>query len=149
MSHRHLQAAFAAVPQHAFKFEAGNAVNQQTTSPVVAVVDGDLIPFLPEHFSRSQPAGPAPITPIDSGRSIAGAAGLTQPFSKAVSVMCFSAAPMVTDSTLFQSHSFPHWRSCGQIRPHISGMLLVCEDRRSPSSIRPSAVSINQSGMLL
>ena len=50
--------------------------------------------------------------------------------SKAVSVMYFSTAPMVTapwpDCSMTQLPS--HSRSCGQIRPQISGMLLVAED---------------------
>ena len=42
--------------------------------------------------------------------------------------MCFSTAPMVTDSKPFSITQLPsHRRSCGQIRPQISGMLLVAE----------------------
>ncbi len=41
-----------------------------------------------------------------------------------------------------------HNRSCGQMRPHISGKLLVAEATPYASSSRPSAVSFSQSGML-
>ncbi len=65
--------------------------------------------------------------PIDSLRSRAGVTGLTQPFSQAVSVMYFSTAPMVTvpwpDCSMTQLPS--HSRSCGQMRPQISGKVLV------------------------
>ena len=53
--------------------------------------------------------------------------GFTQPCSQAVSVMYFSTEPMVTvpwpacSMTQLPSHS----RSCGQMRPQISGKLLV------------------------
>ncbi len=65
--------------------------------------------------------------PTLSGRSCAGATGLIQPRSQAVSVMYFSIAPIVTvpwpacSMTQFPSQS----RSCGQIRPQISGKVLV------------------------
>jgi hypothetical protein len=40
--------------------------------------------------------------------------------------MCFSTAPMVTASKPFSITQLPsHSRSCGQMRPHTSGMLLV------------------------
>ena len=61
-------------------------------------------------------------------RSVAGEGTPTQPSSQAVSVMNFSIAPMVTvpwpacSMTQLPSHS----RSCGQMRPQISGKLLVC-----------------------
>ena len=65
--------------------------------------------------------------PTLSGRSRTGLTGLTQPFSQAVSVMYFSIEPMVTvpwpacSMTQLPSQS----RSCGQMRPQISGKLLV------------------------
>ncbi|MNP59973.1 hypothetical protein D3C76_1550160 [compost metagenome] len=70
--------------------------------------------------------------PTDSGRSVRGAMGWTQPSSQAVSVMYFSIAPMVTvpwpDCSMTQ---FPSQRrSCGQMRPQISGKVLVSWLRR-------------------
>ncbi len=65
--------------------------------------------------------------PTDCARSTRGAAGLTQPFCQAASVMYFSIAPMVTvpwpacSITQLPSQS----RSWGQIRPQISGKVLV------------------------
>ena len=71
--------------------------------------------------------GPAPMMPPLSARSTRGAAGLTQPISQAVSVMYFSIEPMVTvpwpDCSITQFPS--HKRSCGQMRPQISGKVLV------------------------
>ena len=68
--------------------------------------------------------------PTDAASSRRGRTGLTQPRSKAVSVMYFSTAPIVTepcpDCSMTQLPS--HSRSCGQIRPQISGMLLVAEE---------------------
>ena len=65
--------------------------------------------------------------PTLSGRSLAGAGGCTQPSSQAVSVMYFSTAPMVTvpwpDCSMTQLPS--QSRSCGQMRPQISGKVLV------------------------
>ena len=67
--------------------------------------------------------------PTDCGRSATGRGGFTQPFSQAVSVMKRSTDPMVTDSKPFSITQLPsHRRSCGQMRPQISGMLLVAED---------------------
>ena len=75
------------------------------------------------------PAGPAPTMPIDCGRSREGFTGLTQPLAKAVSVMYFSTAPIETDSNPFSMTQLPSQRrSCGQMRPQISGMLLVAEE---------------------
>ena len=56
--------------------------------------------------------------------------GCTQPSSQALSVRYFSTEPMVTvpwpDCSMTQLPS--HSRSCGQMRPQISGMALVaCE----------------------
>jgi hypothetical protein len=65
--------------------------------------------------------------PTDWASSRRGLAALTQPLSQAVSVMYFSTAPMVTvpwpacSITQLPSQS----RSWGQIRPQISGKLLV------------------------
>ena len=77
--------------------------------------------------AAASPPGPAPMMPTLSGRSAIGRAGCTQPSSQAVSVMYFSTAPIVTvpwpacSMTQLPSHS----RSCGQIRPQISGKVLV------------------------
>ncbi len=60
-----------------------------------------------------------------------------------------STAPMVTLSKPFSMTQLPsHRRSCGQMRPQISGKLLVAELTSYASSSRPSAVSFSQSGML-
>ena len=65
--------------------------------------------------------------------------------------MYFSTEPIVTvpwpDCSITQLPS--QSRSCGQMRPQISGRLLVADDTSNASSSRPSAVSISQSGMLL
>ncbi len=67
--------------------------------------------------------------PMLSLRSRRGWIGLIQPWFQAVSVMNFSAEPMVTDSKPFSMTQLPsHRRSCGQMRPQISGKLLVAED---------------------
>ena len=77
--------------------------------------------------AAASPPGPAPMIPTLSGRSASGRTGCTQPSSQAVSVMYFSTAPMVTvpwpacSMTQLPSQS----RSCGQIRPQISGKVLV------------------------
>ena len=61
-----------------------------------------------------------------------------------------STAPIVTASKSFSMTQLPsHRRSCGQIRPQISGKLLVAALTSYASSSRPSAVSFSQSGMLL
>ena len=101
--------------------------------------------------AAASPPGPAPMIPTLSGRSAKGRAGCTQPSSQAVSVMYFSTAPMVTvpwpacSMTQLPSHS----RSCGQIRPQISGKVLVAWLSSYASRSRPSAVSFSQSGILL
>ena len=59
-------------------------------------------------------------------RSATARSGLTHPLSHAVSVMNFSTAPMVTEPKSFSMTQLPsHNRSCGQMRPQISGMLEV------------------------
>ena len=64
--------------------------------------------------------------------------------------MCFSIEPIVTvpwpDCSIVQMPS--QRRSCGQMRPQISGMLLVAEETRQASSILSSAASFSQSGIL-
>ena len=56
---------------------------------------------------------------------------------------------MVTASNPFSMTQLPsHSRSCGQMRPQISGKLLVAAAISYASSSRPSAVSFSQSGML-
>ena len=63
--------------------------------------------------------------------------------------MYFSTEPMVTDSNPFSMTQLPsHRRSCGQMRPQISGKVLVALETSYASSSRPSAVSFSQSGML-
>ena len=77
--------------------------------------------------AAAKPPGPAPTMPTDCGRSRRGLTGSTQPSSQAVSVMYFSTEPIVTvpwpacSMTQLPSQS----RSCGQMRPQISGKLLV------------------------
>ena len=76
--------------------------------------------------AQPRPAGPAPIiatfllvhfTCDISGR---------QPKAKAVSLMYFSALPIVTaPKPSFKVHAPSHKRSCGQTRPHTSGKVLV------------------------
>jgi hypothetical protein len=77
--------------------------------------------------AAARPPGPAPMMPTLRGRSTTGRIGLTQPSSQAVSVMYFSTAPMVTvpwpDCSMTQLPS--QSRSCGQMRPQISGKVLV------------------------
>ena len=58
--------------------------------------------------------------------SVRARGGVTQPRSQAVSVMYFSTAPMVTLSKPFSMTQLPSQsRSCGQMRPQISGKVLV------------------------
>ncbi len=64
--------------------------------------------------------------PTDWPRSAATRTGRTQPMSQAWSLMNFSMLPIVTlpkpgSMTQLPSHS----RSCGQMRPQISGIELV------------------------
>jgi hypothetical protein len=56
------------------------------------------------------------------GSSVRARGGVTQPRSQAMSAMYFSTAPMVTLSNPFSMTQLPsHRRSCGQMRPQISG----------------------------
>ena len=67
--------------------------------------------------------------PTLSDRSRRGWIGFTQPRCQAVSVMYFSTEPIVTDSKPFSMTQLPSQRrSCGQMRPQISGKLLVAEE---------------------
>ena len=76
--------------------------------------------------AQPKPAGPAPImatfllvhfTDDISGR---------QPKAKAVSLIYFSALPMVTaPKPSFRVQAPSHKRSCGHTRPHTSGKVLV------------------------
>ena len=60
-----------------------------------------------------------------------------------------STAPMVTLSKPFSMTQLPSQsRSCGQMRPQISGNVLVAELTSYASCSRFSAVSFSQSGML-
>ena len=110
------------------ELEARDAVDEQPAGAVVAVVDGDLEALPAQHVRRRQPARPGAddadaLRPLDRGRGSAA----TQPSSQAVSVMYFSTEPMVTvpcpDCSMTQLPS--QSRSCGQIRPQISGKVLV------------------------
>ena len=91
------------------------------------------------------------MTPTDWPRKRPGISGSTQPSSHAVSVMNFSTEPIVTapwpvnSITQLPSHN----RSCGQMRPQISGIVDVAFDNSYASRSRPSAVSRSQSGMWL
>ncbi|EKD60883.1 MAG: hypothetical protein ACD_54C00504G0001 [uncultured bacterium] len=80
--------------------------------------------------AAARPPGPAPMMPTDSVRWVRAAIGLTQPISHALSVRYFSTEPMVTvpwpDCSITQLPS--HRRSCGQMRPQISGKVLVACD---------------------
>ena len=76
--------------------------------------------------AQPKPAGPAPmmatfllvhLTPDISGR---------QPKANAVSLIYFSALPIVTaPKPSFKVHAPSHKRSCGQTRPQTSGKVLV------------------------
>ncbi len=60
-----------------------------------------------------------------------------------------STAPIVTLSKPFSITQLPSQRrSCGQMRPQISGKLLVADETSYASASRPSATSFSQSGML-
>jgi hypothetical protein len=76
--------------------------------------------------------------------------GSTQPLSKAVSPMKASTEPMVTASQpdWFRVQDPSHRRSCGQMRPQISGMVEVADAMRQASRISSSADRPSQSGML-
>ena len=77
----------------------------------------------------ARPPGPAPTIATRCARSRRGWIGFTQPCCQAVSAMNFSTEPMVTDSKPFSITQLPsHRRSCGQMRPQISGKLLVADD---------------------
>ena len=86
----------------------------------------DLTPPLASTSAQPKPAGPAPImatflpvgTTLDkSGR---------QPIAMAVSLMYFSAEPIVTAPKPSLSVQAPsHRRSCGHTRPHTSGKVFV------------------------
>ena len=89
--------------------------------------------------------------PTDCFSSDLGFIGSIQPCSQALFVINFSTAPIVTvpcpdcSITQFPSHNL----SCGQILPQTSGKEFVAEATSKASFNLPSAVSFNQSGMLL
>ena len=68
--------------------------------------------------------------PADCARSRGGLIGWIQPSAQAVSVMCFSIEPIVTvpwpDCSIVQMPS--QSRSCGQMRPQISGIVEVAAE---------------------
>ena len=70
--------------------------------------------------------------------------------ARAVSVMYFSDAPMVTAPKPSLSVQAPsHSRSWGHTRPHTSGRVLVWWLSSAASKILPSATSLSQLGMKL
>src|SRR3546814_7298174 len=81
--------------------------------------------------------------PTERPRSARGLFGSIQPFSKAMSPSQRSTEPMVTDSQpdCSRVHAPSHNRSCGQMRPQISGRVEVADACRHASSARPSARS--------
>ena len=71
-----------------------------------------------------------------------------QPCFSASSVMYFSMEPMVTaPRPSFSVQAPSHRRSCGQMRPHISGSELVWCDSSAASNRLPSLISFSQFGM--
>lgn len=73
-----------------------------------------------------------------------------QPWAKAVSVMYFSTAPMVTAPKPSLSVQLPsHNRSCGHTRPHTSGNGLVEWHSSAASRMRSSCTSCSHCGMAL
>lgn len=73
-----------------------------------------------------------------------------QPMAKAVSVMYFSTAPMVTAPKPSLSVQLPsHNRSCGHTRPHTSGNGLVEWHSSAASRMRSSCTSCSHCGMAL
>jgi hypothetical protein len=62
--------------------------------------------------------------------------------------MYFSMAPMLTaPSPSFSVQAPSHSRSCGQMRPHISGSELVWCDSSAASNSLPSLTRFSQFGM--
>ncbi|SSQ40391.1 Uncharacterised protein [Acinetobacter baumannii] len=76
--------------------------------------------------AQPSPAGPAPMIatflPVHFTWDMSG----RQPKAKAVSLIYFSAFPMVTaPNPSFKVQAPSHKRSCGHTRPHTSGKVLV------------------------
>ena len=72
----------------------------------------------------AKPAGPEPITATFFPVLTLGFLGLTNPFSKAISIICFSISSIVTAGWLIpNTQALSH--GAGQIRPVNSGKLLV------------------------
>src|SRR5690606_34105306 len=96
------------------------------------------------------PAGPAPImATFLSVHTTLDMSGF-QPMANAVSVMYFSALPIVTAPKPSLSVQAPsHRRSCGHTRPHTSGSELVWWLSSTASKILPSEISFSQLGMKL
>ena len=85
-----------------------------------------LTPLRTKISAQPKPAGPAPI--IATFLSVHFTCDISgrQPKAKAVSLMYFSALPMVTaPKPSFKVHAPSHKRSCGQTRPQTSGKVLV------------------------
>jgi len=62
--------------------------------------------------------------------------------------MYFSIAPMLTAPwPSFSVQAPSHSRSCGQMRPQISGSELVRCESSAASNSRPCSISLSQPGM--
>src|SRR3546814_16768254 len=76
------------------------------------------------------------MTPTDWPVAAPTCSGSTQPSAQAVSVIYFSTLPIVTapwpENSIKQLPS--HRRSCGQMRPQISGIVEVAFERRPEES---------------
>ena len=93
----------------------------------------------PDLFScaaAARPAGPEPTTATVLPLRDSGGCGLTQPFSKPLSMMAFSMFLMVTGGSVEPSTQDPS-QGAGQTRPVNSGKLFVLCRRSSASSQRP------------
>ena len=85
-----------------------------------------LTPLRTKISAQPRPAGPAPMIAtflsVHFTEDISG----RQPSANAVSLIYFSALPIVTaPKPSFKVQAPSHKRSCGQTRPHTSGSVLV------------------------
>ena len=136
-----------------FKLETGDAVGQQTARTIVPIIDRHLHARAPQHVRRRQPAGARAddadtLIPFDASVQSRAPSLLRN----AVSVRYFSTEPIVTvpcpDCSITQLPS--HRRSCGQMRPQISGNVFVAWlTGHRLRATAPRAVRRSQSGMLL
>ena len=105
------------------------------------------IPARNKYVAQASPAGPAPITATFFLVVIPGNVGL-RPFLKPSSEINVSIAPMVIAPCPSLSVQSPSQRrSCGQIRPVISGYGLVSLERLKASSLFIALVAFNQNGI--